>query len=204
MKLVFYFLRKDRILPIRYYPYTTIVTDHIFFSAPEELPNEVNKVFEYVQQYVEDSIGKWDNKVAIEIKIDDIIPTLFMGYKDGNYALGFNIRAEEYVKKKAIEIIDKEPMKYAFLTEECKKAMILYCRMYRLQYEIGNGIVYWHPLDPYLMEVQHQTYLCGIMDRHGLSQTPQGYKFVISNRNNLTQVFDLCEAWLNFYNCNIL
>lgn len=97
-----YWFNPDRILPIRFYPYTTLVTNTIFWLSDinyPQIPKEVADIFEKVKQKAI-ATGKiqWDNKVVLECFVEGFPHPIFMGYKDHALVLGFSVSHEKYVK----------------------------------------------------------------------------------------------------------
>lgn len=94
-----YWFDSNRILPIRFYPYTSIVEDTIFWLNSPQIPEEIASVFQKVKDKSL-STGKirWDNKVVLECTVKDFPHHIFMGYKDHALVLGFSVRCDSYVK----------------------------------------------------------------------------------------------------------
>lgn len=89
--------------PVRFYPYVSIVTQHLFWEKPENLPDSIVRLFLQVKDKTLSLGARWDNKVVVECQVGDYPAPVFFGYKDGNYALGFSVYVEEWVDKSRIK-----------------------------------------------------------------------------------------------------
>jgi len=91
----------DRITPVKFYPYTSLVTNTIFWLRDEtysKIPEEIKRIFEKVKNKAlkSDKI-QWDNKVVLECKVENFPHHIFMGYKDGALALGFGVIHDKWL-----------------------------------------------------------------------------------------------------------
>ena len=96
LKTELYWFDVQKIMPVRFYRYTSIVTNYIFWLNPvmnnDFVPTRIREIFDHVKQLALMS-GKisWDNKVVVECSVDDFPHNIFMGYKDHALVLGFSV-----------------------------------------------------------------------------------------------------------------
>lgn len=97
-----YWFEADRITPVKFYPYTSLVTSTIFWLRDEsyaKIPEEIKTIFQEVKQKALNSEKiQWDNKVVLECSVKDFPHHIFMGYKDGALCLGFGVHSDSWVK----------------------------------------------------------------------------------------------------------
>ena len=91
----------SRITPIKFYPYTSLVRDAIFWLRDDthtKIPEEIKRTFEKVKnKALESNKIQWDNKVVLECKVEGFPHHIFMGYKDGALALGFGVTYDKWL-----------------------------------------------------------------------------------------------------------
>lgn len=97
-----YWFDADRINPIKFYPYTSLVTSTIFWLQDEsysKVPEEIKSIFEKVKnKALKSDKVRWDNKVVLECSVKNFPHNIFMGYKDGALCLGFGVTTDSWVK----------------------------------------------------------------------------------------------------------
>tara|TARA_R100000951_G_scaffold116144_2_gene126711 strand:- start:1111 stop:1458 length:348 start_codon:yes stop_codon:yes gene_type:complete len=111
------FLRKiteaKALIPTKFYGYTTHVTIPLFkFDKSDELSKEELRVKDLAHNIKtkvlkENKSVRWDNKVAIQCKIQDYSDEtiyIYFGYYDGRVTLGLGVRQHETFKSKPIEL----------------------------------------------------------------------------------------------------
>lgn len=106
-----FFFKAEQLTPIRYYRYTSWVTDRFFEIRYDDKLNPWIRVFEALKDkakkmYMDISEAQdgseirtqqWDNKVVIECLTSNG-NILFVGYKDGGYVLGLGRDGDKWVK----------------------------------------------------------------------------------------------------------
>lgn len=102
LEVSLYWFESDRITPVRFYPYTTIVENNIFWLNEtmygDKIPQKIKDTFQQVKEKALSKGAKWDNKVALECVVENFPHPIFMGYKDHALVLGFSVHHDTWVK----------------------------------------------------------------------------------------------------------
>jgi hypothetical protein len=82
--------------PVKFYPYTTIVTNYLFWEDKQKVLQPVYDLFMEVRSKAIELGAKWDNKVAVECTIEGFPHPVFFGYIDHAIVLGFSVECEKW------------------------------------------------------------------------------------------------------------
>lgn len=93
-----YWLRSENFIPVKFYPYTSIVTNRIWEQSFNYKITEIEKFAQEIKSKAIAMGAQWDNKVVVEIayksqmnKDNFVQSNLFVGYKDGGIVIGLAV-----------------------------------------------------------------------------------------------------------------
>lgn len=101
MKPFLFWLRPERFVPVKFYPYTSIVT-HVLYESRQKVTTSEHFYVQHFAKVIKEKVKEmgmeWDNKVVVEIASINMAndpayktSTLFIGYKDGRITIGLGV-----------------------------------------------------------------------------------------------------------------
>lgn len=93
-----YWFDAEHITPVKFYCYTSLVCNTIFWLRDNAITPEIKNTFEQVKaKALLSKKVQWDNKVVLECKVKNFPHHIFMGYKDGALCLGFGVTHDKWI-----------------------------------------------------------------------------------------------------------